>query len=117
MPYEVEKPWGIEHILEVNDNYAVKELRMKAGHQCSLQSHRFKRETFYMVSGEMSFIVENADGEMAAIAIKPGQSFTIKPGVKHRMRAITDIVYLECSTPHLDDVVRFDDDYSRTLNN
>ena len=113
MLYRVEKPWGEEEILEINDSYMVKRLTMKAGHQCSLQLHEKKRETFIMVSGEMEFYIESADGEIVPIRQQAGQYFTIQPGVKHRMRAITDIVYIEASTSHPDDVVRFKDDYER----
>lgn len=38
----IQKPWGYERWLEVNDNYVVKELSMKAGHSCSLQYHENK---------------------------------------------------------------------------
>jgi mannose-1-phosphate guanylyltransferase len=31
----------------------------------------------------------------------------------HRIRALEDVLMLEVSTPHLDDVVRLEDDYGR----
>jgi mannose-6-phosphate isomerase len=45
----VEKPWGYEKWLEVNDNYVVKEIFIKAGHSLSLQYHEQKKETMYVV--------------------------------------------------------------------
>lgn len=111
--YEVLKPWGKEDVIEVNEQYMFKRLEMHAGHQCSLQRHHNKKETFYLLSGEMELIIEDATGTLVPIQIKPGQSYTINPMVKHRMRAITNIVYFECSTPHPDDVERLQDDYQR----
>lgn len=108
-----EKPWGEILVVECNDQYMMKRLTMKAGCQCSLQYHEHKRETFLMVSGEMEFILEDATGNLRPIRFKKDEFFTIPPGVKHRMRAITDIVYIEASTPHPDDVVRVEDDYDR----
>ena len=37
----------------------------------------------------------------------------LSPGVIHRMEAIEDCIYLEASTPEIDDVVRLSDDYDR----
>lgn len=115
MPYYIiEKPWGQEEVLEVNDSYMVKRLTMKAGHQCSLQFHEKKVETFLVLSGQMELHIEDASGNIVPIQYGPGQFLTIQPGVKHRMKAITDIVYIEASTPHLQDVVRIQDDFGRT---
>jgi quercetin dioxygenase-like cupin family protein len=44
----------------------------------------------------------------------PGESFHVKPGTIHRMRAVTDSDVLEVSTPEVEDVVRVQDDYGRT---
>jgi mannose-6-phosphate isomerase len=113
--YEVEKPWGLEEILEINDNYMMKRLTMNAGKQCSLQSHVNKVETFLLLSGIMEFELETADGRMVTLRPNVGDSFTIPKNVKHRMRAVSEIVYIECSTPHPDDVVRYADDFNRDV--
>jgi mannose-1-phosphate guanylyltransferase len=102
------KPWGQEEILETNDYYTVKRITMYRGHQCSLQRHTEKLETFVLLEGKMLLIDDNRQHRL-----HPGAVFTIKPGVIHRMAAITDIVYLECSTSQLDDVVRLSDVYGR----
>ena len=44
----------------------------------------------------------------------PGDSITIKKNIIHRMEAIEDCVYIEASTPELDDVIRLKDDYKRS---
>ena len=38
---------------------------------------------------------------------------TLLPGVIHRMEGVTESVYLEASTPEMEDVVRLVDDYQR----
>ena len=47
----IEKPWGCEEVVEINDKYMVKKLTMWAGHRCSLQYHNLKKETIYVLSG------------------------------------------------------------------
>jgi len=44
---------------------------------------------------------------------KAGETITIIPGVIHRMEAVEDSIYLEASTPEMEDVVRLVDDYQR----
>ena len=45
--------------------------------------------------------------------MKPGDAFHVRPGTIHRMRAITDVLVLEASTPEVEDVVRLEDSYGR----
>ena len=42
-----------------------------------------------------------------------GNFFTVIPGRRHRIIALTDIILQECSTPEVDDVVRLEDDTER----
>ena len=51
------KPWGFEVLLEKNNIYVLKKLFMKKNHRCSLQYHKKKLETIYVLSGilEISF--------------------------------------------------------------
>ena len=105
----IDKPWGYEKILETNQGYTVKKLLMKRGHQCSYQYHEKKRETIYCLSGSPHII---GDGRNKILL--EGESITIHPFEKHRMRAVKeDVLYLESSTSELDDVVRIEDDYGR----
>lgn len=110
---KIDKPWGSEEILEINEHYMVKRLIMRQGHQCSLQRHKHKHETFVVVSGMMLFTCEDVNGDLQTEALTGGQSRAINPGTVHRMKAETDIIYIECSTPHPDDVIRLEDDYVR----
>ncbi|MBI2453304.1 cupin domain-containing protein [Candidatus Peregrinibacteria bacterium] len=105
----IDKPWGYEEILETNPNYTVKKLFMKKGNQCSYQYHEKKRETIVALEGQLHIILENE-----TVVLKPFESITLEPLVKHRMRAKEEnCLYLECSTSELDDIVRIHDDYGR----
>lgn len=52
----IEKPWGREEVIEINDKYMLKKLTMFAGHRCSLQYHNTKKETIYILSGVLKII-------------------------------------------------------------
>lgn len=109
----IEKPWGMEEVLEINDRYMVKKLTMWKGHRCSLQLHNVKQETIYVLSGELRIVSGPDRDNLTAKSFGPGESITLHPGVVHRMEGIEDAVYLEASTPEMDDVVRLSDDYQR----
>ncbi|SVA58218.1 uncharacterized protein METZ01_LOCUS111072, partial [marine metagenome] len=49
----IEKPWGKEEVIEINDKYMMKKLTMLKGHRCSLQLHNHKKETIYVLSGQL----------------------------------------------------------------
>ena len=54
-------------------------------------------------------------GKTEKIDLKKGQSFHVTPGTVHRFCApYGDVELAEVSTPELEDVVRIEDDYSRT---
>ena len=110
----VEKPWGYELIWALSDDYCGKLLFVRAGEQLSLQYHRVKDETIYVQSGRAEIqISPNPDTEPGKEIVEAGRGFRIRPGVIHRMRALEDTLFLEVSTPNLDDVVRLEDRYGR----
>ena len=109
----IEKPWGREEVIEVNDKYMVKKLTMWAGHRCSLQYHNIKKETIYVLSGVLNIIQGTTQDTLVDKHYRTGDTITIPPGLIHRMEGVEDCVYLEASTPEMDDVVRLIDDYKR----
>ncbi|HVD25354.1 MAG TPA: cupin domain-containing protein [Gaiellaceae bacterium] len=113
-PRRIEKPWGHELVWALSDQYAGKLLRVTAGQRLSLQFHREKDESWYVLEGraELEFA---APGERATMTevVTPGAAFRIKPGTVHRVLALEDTTILEVSTPEIDDVVRLEDSYGR----
>lgn len=109
----VEKPWGHEIWFAVTDRYAGKILHVNAGHELSLQFHRRKDETIYVLSGALELELDDDAGELRTYRLQPGQCQRIEVGRRHRMRALEDTDICEVSTPDLDDVVRLEDRYGR----
>lgn len=109
----VEKPWGHEVWWAQSSDYAGKLLVINAGHRLSLQLHREKDESSYLLSGRLRLTSGPSEGELAEREIEPGESWRIEPGIIHSVEALEDSVVLEVSTPHLDDVVRLEDRYGR----
>jgi mannose-6-phosphate isomerase len=110
----IAKPWGKEEVIEPNDRYILKKLTTWKGHRCSLQYHNQKQETIYVLSGCLRILSGNHQNDLQAKDFFPGEAITLVPGIIHRMEAVEDCVYLEASTPEMDDVVRLSDDYDRT---
>lgn len=109
----IKKPWGSEILIEHNRFYVLKKLTMKKNHQCSLQFHKKKKETIYILSGLLEISYGKKITNLKSKNFKPGESITLNPKIIHRMKAIKDSVYLEASTSQLKDVVRLIDDYRR----
>lgn len=109
------KPWGYELLIEKNNKYMFKKLFMKKGHRCSLQFHKKKIETIFILSGKLKIFYGKNRNKLKHIIFKPQDTITINPKTIHRMQAINDCLYLEASTPELTDVVRLSDDYNRDI--
>jgi mannose-6-phosphate isomerase len=110
---KVSKPWGHETIWALSDRYVGKILHINAGQELSVQYHKKKDETVYLLLGQIIYRVQGENGVLADVKLKLGESFRITPGTIHQMVALTDCDVLEVSTPELDDVVRLKDKYGR----
>jgi mannose-6-phosphate isomerase-like protein (cupin superfamily) len=108
----IPKPWGCELLLAHTERYAGKILFIRAGHRLSLQHHACKDETLYLLSGEAALEVE-IGGLMLSLRMTRDRSYRIPPGHGHRLSAISHARVIEVSTPELEDVVRWEDDYGR----
>ena len=89
-------------------------LLVRGGHSLSLQFHRQKDESWYVQSGRVELEMGAAgDPVPSTEVVGEGAAFHLEPGTVHRIRALEDTTILEVSTPHLDDVVRLEDEYGR----
>ena len=109
----VEKPWGFEVIWAHTGRYVGKILHVNAGEALSLQYHRQKDETLYVLAGSMRLWLGPSADELEDMMMGEGDSVRVTPGTVHRMEAVSDVDILEASTPELDDVVRIEDRYGR----
>ncbi len=115
MTRSVEKPWGGEEIFAETDLYVGKILTVRAGHALSLQYHQRKDETMRVLDGSCELHAGREPGsrELEVLRLGAGDTVRIRPGVLHRLVAVTDVRIIEVSTPDLLDVVRLEDRYGR----
>jgi quercetin dioxygenase-like cupin family protein len=113
VPVRTEKPWGYELLWAVSDRYVGKILHINAGHLLSLQYHKIKHESIYVLSGRMIFRYRNTEGALVDRVMETGEAQQVPTGKVHQFEALEDCDVLEASTPHLDDVVRIQDRYGR----
>ena len=109
-----DKPWGHEELFaHVPGKYAGKVIHVSEGHALSLQFHERKEETISCLSGRFAVQVGTDEKALEEFELAPGESIHLAPGVRHRVTALVDSVFLEASTTELDDVVRLEDRYGR----
>ena len=108
-----ERPWGNFRVLYSDENCQVKKLVVNPGKRISLQSHKFRAEHWFVVSGRG--IAEINGKEMA---VGSGDAVDVPIGSKHRIscRATDPLVFIEVQTGSSfaeEDIIRFEDDFGR----
>ena len=108
-----ERPWGNYTILHTDENCQVKKLIVNPGRRISLQSHEFRAEHWFIVSGQG---IAELDGK--EISVGPGDSIDVPIGSKHRISStrVSPLVFIEVQTGSSfveEDIVRYADDYNR----
>jgi mannose-6-phosphate isomerase-like protein (cupin superfamily) len=109
-----ERPWGNYTILHTDENCQVKKLIVNPGRRISLQSHKFRAEHWFIVSGQG---IAELDGK--EIEVRPGDAVDVPIGSKHRIscRETDPLVFIEVQTGYSfaeDDIHRYEDDYGRS---
>ena len=108
-----ERPWGNYTVLKTENSFQVKKLVVEQGKRLSLQSHKFRAEHWFVVSG--SGIAELNGVE---IELNPGDSVDVPIGSKHRIGCISggQLIFIEIQTGESfdeSDITRFSDDFGR----
>ncbi len=113
-PERVDKPWGYELIWAKTEDYAGKILFVRAGEALSLQFHKQKDESWYVLEGRAEVeLGEVGQAVTKTEVVGPGAAYRFRPGTVHRVKAVEDTRILEVSTSQLDDIVRLEDSYGR----
>lgn len=102
LPETFERDWGREVFFARTPEYLGKILYMNAGTRGGLQCHVEKMESFHLFTGRAEVEYDPGDG-LVTVEMVPGQTFHIPPKAVHRVTAITDCIFLEASTSHLND--------------
>ena len=111
---KVLKPWGWELILTLPESPVTgKILHLNQGCRFSLQYHDQKAETLILIAGRAKIILEDREGVLKEMEMKPFQGYFIRPFQKHRCQGIIDCEILEVSTKEKGRTVRLEDDYGR----
>lgn len=110
-PMFEERRWGeykVVNTAEFSDGYKsfTKQLKIKSGKGISYQIHRHRDEVWTFIDGEGELVL---DGIRSTVG--RGDTVTIKKGIKHAVRAISDLTFIEVQSGDLlveEDVERFD---------
>ena len=112
----VKKPWGYE--LWINGQaptHSFKKIFIKKGNRTSLQFHRKKIETNFLFRGSAELTLSKKNGKhkknqilenIYKKKINSGTFVNVNNYAVHRLKAISDILLYEVSTPHLDRISR-----------
>lgn len=109
-PKIVPKTWGME-IWYCNTDYCGKRLIFAEDHRLSIHYHKVKHETFLIECGciqlELYTLAGGLDADawrhLATLTLRVGDTYTIEPGLGHRMMAVGgNACMIEFSTHHED---------------
>lgn len=110
-PMYEERRWGEYKVIdtvEFPDGYKTltKQLKIKSGKGISYQVHRHRDEVWTFVDGEGMLVL---DDEVTKIG--RGDTVCIRKGMKHAVKAVTDLLFIEVQSGDLlveEDIERFD---------
>lgn len=106
-----ERPWGNYTVEKTADDHQIKTIFVKAGNRLSLQTHNFRAEHWFCISGRGVLTYGETQFDFG-----PGDSIDIPEKTPHRIAAKTDLTFIEVQTGTYfgeDDIVRLQDDYNR----
>jgi mannose-6-phosphate isomerase len=108
-----ERPWGNFTILHTDKNCQVKKLVVNPGKRISLQSHKFRAEHWFIVSGAGLVQLDNESEDVGA-----GDSIDVPSGTKHRISCTSkdSLIFIEVqvgSSFDENDIIRYEDDFGR----
>ena len=85
---------GLGIVIRVNEpEYCSKWLVLVPGQECPFHYHKMKKETFFVLQGEVNLQMDEEE-----VVLRPGRSYTLRPGVGHSFRSVGGAVIEEVST-------------------
>lgn len=112
---KVHRPWGWYDTIDEGDRFKVKRIQVKPGASLSLQKHHYRAEHWIVVAGTAEIITGNKKS-----LLNENQSTYIPLGELHRLAnpGTVPLEIIEVQSGNYlgeDDIVRFVDDYGRSL--
>ncbi|MFA4995702.1 MAG: hypothetical protein WC536_01005 [Patescibacteria group bacterium] len=112
---KINKPWGYEIIFTPEDAPVVgKIIHVNAGKRLSLQYHDEKIEALCLIKGEAKITLGDKNCKTIEISMELNKGYFMQPGQIHRVSAVTDIIFVESSTPEIGNTIRLEDDNNRS---
>lgn len=108
------RPWGRYFVLHDELNYKVKRIEVEKSQRLSYQYHFKRAEAWTIVQGEATVTLDGVDK-----IYKVGETAIIPLSAKHRVANLGSelLIFIEVQTGIYfgeDDIVRIEDDYSRS---
>ena len=112
---KIYRPWGNFTSIEIGTNWQVKKLDIKPYASLSLQMHHHRSEHWIIVSGKAKVEI---DGKISFLS--KNQSIYVPLGAKHRLTNPDkeQLILIEVQSGSYlgeDDIVRFEDNYGRSV--
>jgi len=134
---KVVKPWGHELWIASdlnNKTYAMKEIFIKTGFKTSFQFHEYKEECNYIIAGKGNLllsenkidinkfknnfysheVLKKMINNLKSYKLEKGSAFHIQPLYIHSVVSTDNLIMIESSSLHLDDVYRILDEHGRS---
>ncbi len=110
------RPWGWFETLTIGENFKVKKIFVNPSSSLSLQSHKYRSEHWVVVQGIAEVVVDDLKK-----TLNKGESTFISVGSIHRLsnNQKEPLVLIEVQTGSYlgeDDIIRYSDNYGRSLN-
>jgi mannose-6-phosphate isomerase len=107
------RPWGSFTTLEEGQGYKIKRIEVHPGHRLSLQMHHHRSEHWIVVSGTAKVVCGDEE-----LILSSNQSTYVPQCTPHRLEnpGVIKLVLIEVQNGQYlgeDDIIRFQDDYSR----
>ena len=99
------KGWGRELWIHNDEDYCGKILEIKKGKTLSYHYHNEKKESFYLISGEVKVVYSTNEDEFFRVPTQiltliPGDILEVPPKTPHCVIALEDSSIYEVSTHH-----------------
>lgn len=108
------RPWGSFEVLRDTESFKSKVIHVLPGQQLSYQSHTKRAEHWVIIQGHPEVVLNDK-----VLKLSPGENVYIPVGAKHRIRnpsTTETIEFVEVQVGTYfgeDDIMRYQDDYSR----